>query len=134
MKSMRDVIRVNLSTSLREQETTASSTWWIERTLPPQLPPIKNFGRKRDHKSPHGWGHWNEGKFVPLGIQDFTDGNPTKMFTDKLRMNFYDVRRLHRFREAQQEKPTIRREILDDGGSATPLPEPATKLPQIKAP
>ena len=78
-----------------------SSTWWLERTVPYELPPVKLFGRKRDHLSGAGWGRWDGGKFKALPIPNFQDGNPTKKLTEKLNLSGYDARRLRVFRDQQ---------------------------------
>lgn len=68
------------------------------------MPPVKEFGRKRDHMSGKGWGRYDDGQWVPLAVPDYRDGNPTKKFTEKLRQSFYDARRLVEFRGEQAGK------------------------------
>ena len=49
--SANEVARVNEAARVRLQTTQTSSSWWLERDIPHHLPPIKTFGRKRDHLS-----------------------------------------------------------------------------------
>ena len=65
------------------------------------LPPIKQFGRKRDHLSGFGWGRYHNGIFKPVENENFQDGHPTMKFTEKLRRSFYDAKRLEEFRAGQ---------------------------------
>ena len=100
---MQEVIRVNIATENQKKSVLKSKVWWIQRDIPYQLPPIKVFGRKRDHLSAHGWGHWESGKFNPLENPKFQDGNPTKFYTQKLKISFYDKKRTQIFRANQTE-------------------------------
>ena len=79
----------------------SSKTWWIQREVGHILPPIKQFGRKRDHLSGFGWGRYHNGIFKPVENENFQDGHPTKKFTEKLRQSFYDAKRLEEFRAGQ---------------------------------
>ena len=84
------------------EKLASSKTWWIQREIEFKLPPVKQFGRKRDHLSGLGWGRYHNGVFKPLQIENYQDGNPTKKFTEKLRQSFYDAKRLEEFRAMQE--------------------------------
>jgi hypothetical protein len=100
--NMREVKRVNNALEEAVRHLEGSKSWWLERELTYTLPPVKQFGRKRDHLSGHGWGRFHNGSFEPLGIMGYKDGNPTKKFTEKLKQSFYDAKRLEEFRAAQE--------------------------------
>lgn len=66
-----------------------------------KLPPLKTFGRKRDHLSCEGWGRRDgNGNWVALPqiVQDLGDYNPTRGFTTKLATKGYDRSRLDQFK------------------------------------
>ena len=62
-----------------------------------KLPPLKTFGRKRDHLCCEGWGKRDgKGQWVPLppAVQQFGgDTHATKAFTIKLSKQGYDKER-----------------------------------------
>jgi hypothetical protein len=67
-----------------------------------KLPPIKDFGRRRDFLSASGWGRRGDdlkGTWVPtqaavIDKSFMGDVHPTLIYTEKLRINGYDKRRM----------------------------------------
>ena len=107
--NQREVLRISQSLNEAAEKLASSKTWWIQREVEYTLPPVKQFGRKRDHLSGIGWGRYHNGIFKPLEVENYQDGNPTKKFTEKLRQSFYDAKRLDLFR-AQQEGRILAKE------------------------
>lgn len=69
-----------------------------------KLPPIKNFGRNRDHLSASGWGRRGglKGDWIPTKAakhKEFIgDSHPSRVFTEKLHISGYDERRMKQFK------------------------------------
>jgi len=64
IRLVREIDRVQMMEKRREQLVIERGSWWLDRELPVHFPPIKNYGRKRDHLTTEGWGHFEDGKFV----------------------------------------------------------------------
>jgi hypothetical protein len=64
IRLVREIDRVQQMEKRREQLVIERGSWWMERDLPVHFPPIKSYGRKRDHLTTKGWGHFEDGKFV----------------------------------------------------------------------
>ena len=129
-----EVKRVRIAEDKRQQATIASAAWWLESEelnkpasanlpLPPVKDPLKAFGRRRDHKSSRGWGRWGlGGEWIPLENNDeneesennlyatkFTDSNPTRLYTERLRNSGYDAKRyaISRGKAVFSSKPIV---------------------------
>lgn len=61
---VREIERVRQAENHRLQLVIERGSWWMERDLPVHLPPIKDYGRKRDHLTTQGWGHYEGNNFV----------------------------------------------------------------------
>ena len=96
--NMKEVERVMRQEAQRKELTQASNQWWLERTGTYRLPPVKEFGRKRDHLSCQGWGRWepggvwkalesldDDGNQVP-----YSDSNVSRSFSEGLSKSGYD--------------------------------------------
>lgn len=64
------------------------------------LPPLKLFGRKRDHLTHTGWGRRDGvGKWKVVDqLVEIDDSHPTQIMTKKLFSKGYDLRRVARFK------------------------------------
>jgi len=56
-----EVNRVNDNERKRVEATMKSASWWLESNPSYRLPPVKEFGRRRDHYGALGWGHFEPG-------------------------------------------------------------------------
>lgn len=88
------------------EELKKNGVWWTNRndipskkmvitdnpfdTITSFLPPIKQFGRKRDHLTSVGWGKFQNGEYL---TSDGTDAHPTQICTLRLLKSGYDKRR-----------------------------------------
>lgn len=61
---IKEIVRVKDMEKRREELVIERGSWWMDREIPVHLPPIKCFGRKRDHLTTKGWGHWEGNQFV----------------------------------------------------------------------
>jgi hypothetical protein len=99
-----EVERVTKFETERRAAMQRDSTWWMERHVPYELPPIKTFGKRRDHLACKGWGRYENGKWIALKLEKHNDYHPTRVFTEKLHDTHYDERRANKFKGL---KPTI---------------------------
>ena len=65
MKLTIEIARVRDADKRRSELVIERASWWMDRELPHHLPAIKAFGRKRDHITCNGWGHWEGDNWVP---------------------------------------------------------------------
>ena len=101
VRNQRDVIRVMTQEAERASNTESSKQWWLERTTAYRLPPVKEYGRRRDHLSTSGWGRWDPGGvWRPLESKDedgndvaYSDSNASRKFTEGLHNSGYDEKR-----------------------------------------
>lgn len=144
----KELKRLELAEEQMKRGILAAGQWWSRRADIPSaklflgdpavsiaalLPPIKLFGRKRDHLSTRGWGRFDglRQRFAPLLSQGdeaagaVDAGNPTQALTRKLMKGGYDSRRDQRFRgliAAPAKQKERARELTDDEELAA-LPE-----------
>ena len=145
----RELRRLELVEEQLKKDILFAGQWWSRRKDIPSaklflgdtsisitalLPPIKLFGRKRDHLSTRGWGRYHglRQRFEALkssssSSDDASGGdaaNPTQALTKKLSKGGYDFRRDQRFRglfaPTQAKKKA---ESTDDEEDLTALPE-----------
>jgi hypothetical protein len=90
-------------------ELAKNGVWWTNRqdipskkmvitdnpldTITSFLPPIKLYGRKRDHLTSVGWGKFQHGEYLTNEGKDATDAHPTQACTLRLVKSGYDRRR-----------------------------------------
>jgi hypothetical protein len=126
---LREVRRINLEAEAAAMLLASQDTWYtMKDDLPARdpsvasgwgekngvrLPPIKAFGRQRDHLSFQGWGRkqpgeglegegqWSPTKAATLDPDFRGDGHPSAVFTHKLHTNGYDANRMGRFKDQQ---------------------------------
>ena len=73
-----EIARVREADKRRNQLVIERGSWWMDRELPQHLPAIKSFGRKRDHLTCNGWGHWEGDNWVP-SFPELIKNEPEKL-------------------------------------------------------
>ncbi len=115
---MQEIERIKRADMDLKERILKSGAWWTEyKSLQSKksnnlttiisssgikLPPVKDFGRRRDFLSAKGWGRRGDdlkGTWVPTEAATIDksfmgDIHPTLIYTEKLRINGYDKRRM----------------------------------------
>jgi hypothetical protein len=108
-KYLADKLRIDTQERIQYERDTKMGTWWLQQEVPKSLSPIKDFGRRRDHFSVKGWGHYEGTKFISLNCTDeYLMSNITRKLTENLAKTGYDRRRAGDFRSglnAARPKP-----------------------------
>lgn len=131
-----------------KKEIVRQGIWWINREDIPTkklftnsghniadiLPPLKIFGRKRDHLSVKGWGKFNLGKWAPLSLTEKFQGDAhvTQFLSTKLSTNGYNYRRQQRYRGIIVNKDLTIDEQVDEEKKKKKLEELEKKLKEAK--
>ena len=131
-----------------KKEIKRQGIWWINREDIPTkklftnsghnitdiLPPLKIFGRKRDHLSVKGWGKFNLGKWAPLSLTEKFQGDAhvTQFLSTKLSTNGYNYRRQQRYRGIIVNKDLSIDEQVDEELRKKKLEELEKKLKEAR--
>lgn len=117
---LRELKRLGIAEENMKGEIKRMGIWWTNRhdipskklymnekgesvtgeSISSLLPPLKTFGRKRDHLTSIGWGR-RDGWARWLGLSsslEIDDSHPTQFFTKKLFKKGYDNRRIQRYK------------------------------------
>lgn len=117
-KMMQEIERIKRAEEELQERILKSGTWWTEykslhskksnslttiiSSSGSKLPPVKDFGRRRDYLSSKGWGRrgddlkgtWTPTEAAVVDKSFMGDVHPTLIYTEKLRINGYDKRRM----------------------------------------
>lgn len=100
-KYLLEKLRIDTHERVQYENDTKMGTWWLQQNIPKEPSPIKSFGRRRDHYSTKGWGHYEGTKFVSLNNNDeYLMSNVTRKLTENLAKTGYDRRRAGDFRSS----------------------------------
>lgn len=104
-ENLKLVTRLLIEESKMKAAVAATSVWWTDRLSEVKESKAsergKTFGRFSDHLTVRGWGHFEDGEWVP-GKGSEHDGNPTRAITEWLNKNGYNDRRLRQFNEDRE--------------------------------
>ena len=148
LATRKEIKRINEFEVEFKKEIERQGIWWINRgDIPTKklytnsghnitdiLPPLKIFGRKRDHLSVKGWGKFNLGKWSPLSLNDKFQGDAhaTQYLSTKLNSNGYDYRRQQRYRGIKVNKHLALQDQMDEDMKRKKQEELEKKLKEVR--